>query len=148
MKNLLIRSVIAAAAVAGCQQRAETEDGAELDLASLDVPGDGDERSTIAMSSEALLAPEEAIGVASACHGNITCSGYGSCAGWSSYYSCGTPSSCGAPVCRYRYCDIDGCYFEIEPAYFEYSERYRVCFDGAGNQCTEYQQLNTKFCGC
>lgn len=75
-----------------------------------------------------------------ACHGNVSCPAeFSSCAGWSSYSDCGDPF-CGT----FKFCgDPPGCY-EPDicngPALRTYRERFRVCFNGAGQSCTEYQQ--------
>lgn len=61
---------------------------------------------------------------------------FGSCAAWS------TPSVCGT-MCLSTICPGEGLRGR------ELLNSFRVCFDPAGNSCTEWRQTNgTLFCGC
>jgi hypothetical protein len=83
------------------------------------------------------------------CHGNVSCQpNYPSCAGWSSYSDCGTPFCGNGPHCGE--CEwIEGKLFcPPGPAWKQYRERFRVCFDQYGNSCTEWQQNLLITCGC
>lgn len=88
------------------------------------------------------------VGFAGACHSTTPCgSEYGSCASWSSYSNCGDPF-CGVALgcgeCNeWGQCEAGG------PATKQNRERYRVCFNAQGQQCTEYQRTSINLgCGC
>jgi len=96
------------------------------------------------------------ITTASACHSTTPCPPeYDSCAGWSGYTTCGDPF-CGV----YRYCcaygPVGGGPSPALPncelfgdALRGYKERYQVCFNAAGQSCTQYERTLTFLgCGC
>lgn len=84
---------------------------------------------------------------AAACHSTTPCgSGYSSCASWSTFIDCGDPY-CGFAIgcgeCSGGQCEPGG------PGTKQNLERYRVCFNSQGQQCTEYQRSSiTLYCGC
>jgi len=81
-----------------------------------------------------------------ACHGYVSCQpNYPSCASWSGYSSCGDPfcgtgHHCGDDCEPWGPCP--------GPAWKEFLENFRVCFDQYGNSCTEWQTIQTSSCGC
>lgn len=82
----------------------------------------------------------------STCHSTTSCGPeYGSCAGWSSPYSCSDPF-CGEHQ-QCDFCPNPPCGYG--PAMLQWTEYYRVCFNQAGEPCTEYAHaiINTG-CGC
>jgi hypothetical protein len=84
-----------------------------------------------------------------ACHGTVSCQpNYPSCASWSGYSDCGTPFCGIGPRCGD--CEyIEGHLFcDPGPAWKQYRERFRVCFDAQQNSCTEWEQIFISSCGC
>lgn len=78
-----------------------------------------------------------------ACHDTTPCpTEYGSCGTWSGYTNCGDPycsvhrtcGSCSEPFC-------------FDDATRQNQERFRVCFNSAGQSCTEWQRIAV-FVGC
>jgi hypothetical protein len=86
---------------------------------------------------------------AAACHPTTSCGpAYGACTNWSSYTACGDPTcssfvvGCGA-CNELGQCEVTG------PGMKQNLERYRVCLNGLGEPCTEYQRnANTVGCSC
>lgn len=71
--------------------------------------------------------------------------GYGACTNWSAIYDCGQAPSCNLRGCWK--CFSDGtCTYMGSHQYTRNS--YRVCFNAAGDTCTEYQLNITNACGC
>jgi hypothetical protein len=83
-----------------------------------------------------------------ACHGTVSCQpNYPSCAGWSGYSDCGDPWCGMGPKCGGQVCDEWGfCWWEPGPAWKQWRERFRVCFDQFSNSCTEWQQTLSSTC--
>lgn len=96
---------------------------------------------TPAMLAAALSGDPDAMASAirpNTCVAPSTCpSQFGSCAAWS------TPSFCGEQ-CLSSLCEggAEGRWGKA------ISNSFRVCFDAAGNSCTEWMQTSTLFCGC
>jgi hypothetical protein len=106
---------------------------------------------TVSLRSEDLVSWEWPSMTKAACHAIVSCQpNYPSCAGWSSYSNCGDPF-CGVALgCGECVCDEFGCQCEAGgPAMKQFRERFRVCFNQAGNSCTEWQRASvTLGCGC
>lgn len=96
-------------------------------------------------------AGEGLITTAGACHDTTPCpSEFASCASWSSYSDCGDPFCSVARFCGddCGWCEFGPCPC-FGPALRQWRERFRVCFNAAGQSCTEYQRLGTVLgCGC
>lgn len=98
-----------------------------------------------ALSGDPDLMREAAATTLTTCQPATTCTGYGSCTGWSNSEQCG--ASCGPQQC-----------ICIQRPDFECPEpqlrgrntfnSYRVCFNGAGQSCTEFRQTIANYCGC
>lgn len=89
-----------------------------------------------------------AIGTMAACHGTTTCdASYASCTAWSANINCGS-EFCGG-VCGPK-CPSSDPLCDRPQAVLQPRERYRVCFNGAGAQCTQWQALSALAvsCGC
>ncbi len=83
---------------------------------------------------------------AGACHDTTPCpSEYGSCGSWSEPYT-----DCGDPYCGvYRFCGSCSETWCFGDATRQHQERYRVCFNSAGQSCTEWQRISIVLgCGC
>jgi hypothetical protein len=77
--------------------------------------------------------------------------GYGSCAAWSAVYDCGDLSACNDLGCPRRVCygtTRDSCTTVYEGSTSQGTNRYRVCFNAAGESCTEYEKSSRLICGC
>lgn len=77
--------------------------------------------------------------------------GYGSCAAWSAVYDCGDLSACNELGCPRRVCygtTRDSCTTVYEGSTSQGTNRYRVCFNAAGESCTEYEKSSRLICGC
>jgi hypothetical protein len=124
-------------------------DEGDPDEAAVLAPIEAGIAPTPAMLEAALLGDPEAMAAAvaplGACHASSTCTGYGSCSGWSAQTLCNT--QCGPGVCFCKPWLDPGCQ-EDEPRGRDYYESYRVCFNAAGQSCTEWKQNITLFCGC
>jgi hypothetical protein len=83
---------------------------------------------------------------ASSCVAASTCpSQFASCTNFSSPSLCS--STCGESFCFCR--PIRLCEGEPpEPRQVDIFNSFRICFDPAGNSCTEWQQTISSFCGC
>lgn len=136
--------------VTGCQVGGGRPSAAEVEEELAMVrPG---EAPTPAMLAAALtndpFRMAGAIGTMAACHGTTTCdASYGSCSAWSAAANCGT-EFCGG-VCGPK-CPSSDPFCERPQAVLQPRERYRVCFDGLGGQCTQWQALSATAvsCGC
>ncbi|GMU05621.1 hypothetical protein [Corallococcus caeni] len=90
--------------------------------------------------------PDEAMlqAFAAACEptttNNCVNAGYGACGNWSAFADCGDLSECNFTGCRIRY-DVYG-------SQIQGKNRYRVCFNAAGQSCTEFEQTTSIVCGC
>jgi hypothetical protein len=87
------------------------------------------------------------LAMTAACHSTTTCgSAYPSCASWSGYSDCNDPYCASGPHCA------EGCEPGLPclgPAMRQWQERFRVCFNAAGQPCTEYQRtIIVLNCGC
>jgi hypothetical protein len=138
-----LMGVVAAALLVGCGPEV-SEEALEAEMAA------GDESALI---SSATPEPDEQMlqALAASCQPTNTNScvnaGYSSCAAWSDYYDCGELSACTFGVCRR--CEIDPdlgriCY--PAPGQQQGRNRYRVCFNAAGQSCTEYELLTQRIC--
>jgi hypothetical protein len=77
--------------------------------------------------------------------------GYGSCASWSGFYDCGDLSACNELGCPRRVCygtTRDSCTTVYDGSSSQGTNRYRVCFNAAGESCTEYEKSSRLICGC
>ncbi len=77
--------------------------------------------------------------------------GYGSCAAWSAYADCGDLSACNDLGCPRRVCygtTRDSCTTVYDGSASQGTNRYRVCFNAAGESCTEYEKSSRLICGC
>lgn len=135
---------------AGCQVGSGRPSAAEVEE-ELSVVRPG-EAPTPAMLAAALTGDPfrmaGAIGTMAACHGTTTCdASYAVCTAWSAAMNCGT-EYCGG-VCGPK-CPSSDPLCERPQAVLQPRERYRVCFNSSGGQCTQWQaQLPTSVsCGC
>ncbi len=101
-----------------------------------------EERATL--HSEDLL-PRPDRFMKAACHSTTPCgSEFGSCASWSAYFDCDDPFCGFGAHCGEECPEIGPC---PGPALKQRQERYQVCFDQFGNQCTQYQRITLNL-GC
>ena len=86
-----------------------------------------------------------------ACPATNSCgSQFGSCSTWSAFFDCGTPGGT---------CNFNGCPFDCERigtieicdyagAQSQPRYRFRTCYDGSGNTCTNVERSAYTVCGC
>lgn len=105
----------------------------------------GDDEVTLSSEEYVERWGDGVITTAGACHSTTPCPPeYGSCAGWSSFSDCGTPVCSGFTYC----CELGpsgGPSMPIcprEPALRQYREHYQVCFNAAGQSCTQYARTS------
>ncbi|WP_426754661.1 hypothetical protein [Myxococcus sp. Y35] len=113
-----------------------------------------DVEAPLAETSATALDAETRQALAESCQPTSTHScvnaGYGSCLAWSEYYDCGSLSACTSDA-SCRVCEYDPqigrpiC-FRV-PGQLQPRNRYRVCFNAAGQSCTEFEQLFNNVCG-
>lgn len=117
---------------------------------------DGTQLSPEMMSAVLAKVPkptEEMLQPAAACMSTKTCTnlGYGSCGSWSTVYNCGTLSTCNPTDTACKECAYSPDIGAVECDYLggqnQGKNRYRVCFNTAGQSCTEYEYTTTKVCG-
>lgn len=92
--------------------------------------------------------------------GSCTSQGYGACTNWSSWYqtgvSCTYSQYCMQCVrvqtleCQRQIDPTPECCLGYEPGPMlqDSYERYRVCFNPTGGDCTEYEHMGFETCGC
>jgi hypothetical protein len=147
--------LLAACGLLACTQ-APPEPPAEpaaglLDEEAVAAPVEAFIEPTPAMLQAALsgdpVAMRDAAASLSTCHAPTTCTGYGSCSGWSAYSFCN--ATCGPLQCICNpHADptCDGTFDILRGR--NYFESYRVCFNSAGQSCTEWRQSISTYCGC
>lgn len=90
------------------------------------------------------VAMRDAAATFGGCNAPTSCAGFGSCGSWSAADYC--DASCGPALCKCNprdpNCDPEG--LRGRDTY----QSYRVCFNPAGESCTEWKQTTIAFCGC
>jgi hypothetical protein len=137
-----VMSLMVVLAVGACAAQATTHEQTQGDAVDESIPPATEAviRPTPAMLAAALSGDPDAMANAampSGCMAPTTCPAeFGSCAGWSSFTECGL--TCLRTLCPGGE-NVRGTLF---------SNSFRVCFDKAGNSCTEWHETSSIFCGC
>ena len=121
------------------EQGSSLSDEPAAGLAALTAEQPTPEMLRAALSGDP-AAMRDAIPLAGTCHTATTCPGFASCTNWSGFAACGFV--CNAHCCHDRLCN------EPDLAGGPIDEQFRVCFNPAGQSCTEWNVQSTFSCGC